>query len=211
MTQKIKIEIWSDLICPWCWIGKTRLEKALAQFPAKDRFEFVHRAYRLGPNESPRTIEAALAEKTRGSAEQVSKMLDQVESVAAQEGLAFHLRGTFYGDTADGQRLVLWSAEKNLQAKILERFFRAYFSEGVSLFERKNLLDLAESVGIDRAEAAAMLETDAYKKELLMDESEARSLGSRGVPFFLFGGKYAIGGAQPPETFLQVINELISE
>lgn len=112
MNPKITIEIWSDIICPWCWIGKTRLEKALSQSSLKNRYELIHKAFRLGPGSLTKPIEQALAEKTGGDQKQVLGMLDQVEKVAAGEGLKYNLRGTLYGDTLDGHRLILWAAEK---------------------------------------------------------------------------------------------------
>jgi len=144
MIEKIKIEIWSDLICPWCFIGRTRLEQALARSLRQDRFLLKHRAFRLAPGEAVRTVEEALAQKYGRNQQQVLQMLDHVEKTAAQDGLAYNLRGTLYGDTLDAHRLVLWGAQNGLEDKILDRLYKAYFSERISIFDQKNLLDLVE-------------------------------------------------------------------
>jgi len=208
MTEKIKVEIWSDLICPWCCIGRTRLEQALARSPHQDRFLLKHRAFRLAPGEAVRPVETALAQKYGRNQPQVLQMLDHVEKTAAQDGLKYNLRGTLYGDTLDAHRLVLWAAEKGLEEKILNRLYKAYFSEGISIFDQKNLLDLIVPLGADRAEAKAMFDGEAYKDQVTQDEEHARQMGSQGVPFFVFAEQYAISGAQPTEVFLQAIEKL---
>lgn len=208
MEKKILLEIWSDLICPWCWIGKTRFEKALHASGLADRFEIKHRAFRLGPGEPVAPVEQMLASKYGRSTTEVDQMLAQVESTAAREGLEYHLRGTLSGDTIDGQRLVLWSATQGLEKKTLERLYRAYFTEHTSIFDRANLLRLAGEIGLEVNAARTVLESESFRSDVEDDELRARELGANGVPFFLFDGKYVVNGAQPTGVFRKFLEEI---
>lgn len=207
MSKSLTVEIWSDLICPMCWMGKRRFERALAAFPHGDRVHVVHRAFRLQPGAlPPQPVEQMMARRF-GSAADVSTMLKGVEQAAAGEGLTYHLSGTLVGDTLDAHRLMQLAAAKGVQAQAIERFYRAYFTEGLSLFDRETQLRLAKEAGLDRAAAAAVLDGDAYLAEVEADQRRAQALGANGVPFFLIGGRLAVTGAQPSETFLAALTK----
>jgi predicted DsbA family dithiol-disulfide isomerase len=211
MSAKIVINIWSDIICPYCRLGKFRLEKALAASSMKDRYQLVHKAFRLAPGHSVQQVEKALSEKMNASEEEVSKMQRNLEAIAAEEGLHYDLKGTLYGDTTEAHRLVLWAAEKNKQPELLDCFFQGYFAEHANIFEREILLNLAESIGLNREEAKEVLKSDRFIQNVEADEEEAHGYGVRGVPFFIFAGKYAVSGAQQVNAFVNVIEKISSE
>ncbi|MBL7715640.1 MAG: DsbA family oxidoreductase [Bdellovibrionales bacterium] len=204
--QVIQIEVWSDIVCPWCWIGKRRLEKALDKSGNADRFEVRHRAFRLAPNEKTEPIASALARKYGRNPDE---MFDHVEAIAAKEGLEYHLRGTLYGDTLDAHRLVLWSKSHGKQKDLIEAFSKAYFTDGKSLFDHATLLELVQGTGLNRNEAAEVLAGKSFLDEVKKDEAEARSIGANGVPFFVIAGRLGISGAQPPAIFLRAIDEAL--
>lgn len=209
MTTKndaIRIDVWSDLICPWCWIGKRRLEKALKNSGHADRFEIRHRAFRLAPGEKTEPVEAALKRKY---GRDPAGMFDHVEATAAKEGLEYHLRGTLYGDTTDAHRLVLWASSKGAEMKLIESFSKAYFTDQKSLFDHGVLLELVAKEGLDRSEATEVLKSRAFADEVESDELEARQLGANGVPFFVFADQYGVSGAQPPAIFARAIEEIL--
>lgn len=211
MENKLSIKIWSDIICPYCRIGKVRLEKALEASPLRGRYELIHKAFRLAPGSPVKKVEEALAQKMNISETQVLKMQTGVEEMAAKDGLKYDLHGTLYGDTIDAHRLVLWAAEKKLQSQLLDRIFAAYFSEKINIFDRANLLKLVSSVGISADDAEKMLASDAYRADVEADEEAAYSYGASGVPFFIFADKFAVGGAQSVENFSKVIEKIRSE
>lgn len=206
MMRSLPVEIWSDLICPWCWIGKRRFERALAQFPHRDRVRLVHRAFRLTPGLAPEPIDAFM-ERRLGSAAAFEAMRTEVERAAAGEGLAYDPEGALVGDTLDAHRLVLSAAGQGRQPELVERFHRAYFSEHASLFERDTLLRLALEAGLDRSGAVSVLDGLSHTQEALVDQVRAQSLGAGGVPFFLVDGRVAVSGAQPPRDFLSALNQ----
>ncbi|MBU9628531.1 DsbA family oxidoreductase [Burkholderia multivorans] len=203
----LTVEIWSDLICPWCWIGKRRFDEALAAFAHADRVDVALRAYRLMPGQSVEPVEAMLASKYRMSAAQVDQMLRQVTDAAASVGLRYDLPGTLVGDTLDAHRLVKLAEATGRAHALTERLYRAYFCEHGSLFEHTALADFAVEAGLERAAVEAALRGDAYRDEVEADGARAAQIGGRGVPLFVFGGRYAVSGAQPADVFAQALEE----
>ncbi|MDX5627178.1 MULTISPECIES: DsbA family oxidoreductase [unclassified Brenneria] len=206
MAQTISVEIWSDLICPWCWIGKRRFERALADFPQRERVKVVQRAFRLMPGLAPQRAQNVLIQRL-GSAERVAAMLAHVENEAAGENLEYRLAASFVGDTRDIHRLVKFAAEKGLQDQAVERFYRAGFTENAALFERQTQLRLMADIGLDRDACAAVLDADAYASAVDEDLRAAQARGGGGVPFFLIDGQQAISGAQSAPTFLAALEQ----
>ncbi|WP_179401997.1 DsbA family oxidoreductase [Burkholderia guangdongensis] len=203
---KLSVEIWSDLICPWCWIGKRRFDAALAAFPHADHVDVVLRAYRLMPGHAPEPVETMLAAKYGLAPAQVDRMLAQVTDAAASVGLRYDLPGTFAGDTLDAHRLVKLAETTGRAHALTERLYRAYFCEHGSLFDHAALLDYAVEVGLERAAAESLLGSDAFRDEVDADGERAARLGGRGVPLFVFGGRYAVSGAQPADAFAQALD-----
>ena len=206
MSRTMPVEIWSDLICPWCWIGQRRFERGLGAFARRDQVRVVHRAFRLMPGLSPQPLETVM-QRRFGSHARFQTMLAEVGQAAAAEGLAYDLESAEVGDTLDAHRLVLFAAGQGLQREIVERFFRAYFSERASLFDRDTLLRLAADAGLERNGALKVLEGMAHTQEAQVDQVRAQSLGAGGVPFFLVDGRVALSGAQSPRQVLAALTQ----
>jgi predicted DsbA family dithiol-disulfide isomerase len=210
----MKVEIWSDVACPWCYIGKRRIEGALAQFEHQDQVEILWRSYQLDP-QAPRTSEETmnelLARKYGMSQKQAAAANDHVSAIAAQDGLQYHMEQVQYGNTFDAHRLIHLAASHHLQQEMEERFFKAYFTEGAKLGDAETLVKLAAEVGIDAEEARAVLTSDRYADEVRADIQRARRLGVQGVPFFAIDEKYGVSGAQPAEVLREVLEQAWSE
>ncbi|GAC1366920.1 MAG: protein disulfide isomerase FrnE [Ktedonobacteraceae bacterium] len=210
----MKVEIWSDVACPWCYLGKRRFESALAQFAHRDEVEVTWRSYQLDPG-APQTSEIKVSEvvakKYGMSIEQAMAANSQIAELGTKEGLDYHFDQTQYGNTFDAHRLIHLGARHNLQDAVKERFLKAYFTEGVAIGDHDTLVRLVSEVGIDPEEARAVLNSDDYAQEVRADESRARMFGVNGVPFFAIDEKYGISGAQPTEVFSQVLEQVWGE
>jgi predicted DsbA family dithiol-disulfide isomerase len=203
------IEIWSDVVCPWCFIGKRRLESALEQAGVKDA-EIVYRAFQLDPSattDGARTVDV-ISRKYGVSPTEAEKMMDKVTSVAAGEGLNFRLLDGVSGNTGDAHRLILWAAEQGRGQELAEALFHHYFELAEPVFTTDDLLPIAEEVGLDRAAAAALLASDAYGDQVVADQAQAAVYGANGVPFFVFDRKVGFSGAQPLEVFLGALEQV---
>jgi predicted DsbA family dithiol-disulfide isomerase len=205
----MKIEIWSDVICPFCYIGKAQLEAALAQLGTDAEIE--HRAFRLSPNEPVAPVEAVLARKYGRTPQQIQEMQRGVEATAAQAGLEFHLGGIFSGDTTDAHKLLLLAADKGAQTALLKRLYRAYFTEQRNIFDRDTLLGFAEDAGLDRAEAEAALDSPVLAARVAADQRTAQGFGVTGVPFVVIDRKIGVSGAQGTPAFLQALQAAIAD
>ena len=204
----MRIEIWSDVICPWCYIGKRRLEAALSNFAQRDSVQVVWRSFELDPNaprQRPGTLEEMLAQKYRVSPQQAAAMNARVTAIAREAGLEYRLANARPGNTFDAHRLLHFADSKRLGDRAAERIMRAYFSESLPVGERAALARLAPEFGIAESEALAVLESDTWSADVRADEARAAALGVSGVPFFLFDGKTAITGAQPVEAFAEAL------
>jgi predicted DsbA family dithiol-disulfide isomerase len=199
----MRIEIWSDVVCPWCYLGDHRLAQVLADAgpDVVGDVEVVHRSYQL---DSTATVaeptDDMLARKYGLSPEQVDGMQRQMEQRAAADGLTYHLDGQLTGNTFDAHRLLHLAAERGVQAEQAERLFRAHFTEQRSVFDAASLADLAVEAGLERAEAERVLAGDDYADAVRADLEQAREYGIQGVPFFVFDGRFAVSGAQPAEV-----------
>ena len=206
------IDVWSDVVCPWCFIGKRRLEKALSTFEHRGEVTIRHRAFQLQPDITT-TVPTAqhLAEKYRIEEAQVKEMQANVCAVADGEGLCYNLDDTLSGNTFDAHRLLLWAATIDKQNELLEAMYSAYFEKSKPLFSHTDLVSVALSVGIDADLVEDLLLSDKYKDEVIADRNLASQLGATGVPFFVVDMKYGISGAQPLEAFTQTLETAWNE
>lgn len=206
------IDIWSDVVCPWCFIGKRRLDKALSLFEHRDQVVIRHRAFQLQPDITT-TVPTAehLAQKYRLSEDKVKEMQANVCAIADGEGLCYNLDATLSGNTFDAHRLLLWSATIGKQDELLEAMYSAYFEKSLPLFSHHDLKVVCAEAGISEDEVRAILNSDSYSQEVIADRDLASQLGATGVPFFVVDMKYGISGAQPLEAFTQTLENAWQE
>jgi predicted DsbA family dithiol-disulfide isomerase len=202
------VEVWSDVVCPWCYVGKRRLESALRHFEHRDEVTLVWRSFELDPA-APRHGEGSAAEhlasKYGMSAEQVAASWARLTALAEAEGLEFHLDRTQGGATFDAHRLIHLGAERGLQDEVKERLLRAYLTEGTPIGDPEALDRLAIEAGLPADEVAEVLATDRFAAEVREDERRARLLGIDGVPFFAIDERYGVSGAQSSDLLLQAL------
>jgi predicted DsbA family dithiol-disulfide isomerase len=213
VSERLLVEIWSDLVCPWCYLGKRRLEKALERFPERDRVDVVWRSFELEPD-APATPEPraeALIRRYGMTADEAAQRDADMTALAAEAGLEYRPDRVLLGNTFDAHRVLHAARAAGLQAEAKERLLRAYFTEGRALTDRDTLVELAGEAGVDRAEARAALANGSYAADVRSDEHEAAQLGINGVPFFVLGRRYAVSGAQPPELLLQALERAFAE
>ncbi|WP_405919252.1 DsbA family oxidoreductase [Streptomyces longwoodensis] len=209
----MRVEIWSDIACPWCYVGKARFEKALAAFPHRDQVEVVHRSFELDPGRAKDDVQPVITMLSRKyglSEEQARAGEDNLGAQAAAEGLAYRTRGRDHGNTFDLHRLLHLAKEHGRQDELLQVLYRANFAEERSLFTEGDdrLVELAVEAGLDAdAVRAVLADPAAYADEVRADEREAAELGANGVPFFVLDRKYGVSGAQPAEVFAQALTQ----
>lgn len=209
----MKIEIWSDVACPWCYVGKRRFEKALASFEGRDDVDVVWRSYELDPRAprvQPLSAPEVLARKYRVSVEQANAMNDRLKTEALKEGLVMAPDRIRMVNTFDAHRLIHHAATAGKRAEMVERLFAAYHTEGALLSDHDVLVALAKEVGLEEAPARAVLEGDAFSDAVRADENRAAEFGISGVPFFAIDEKYGISGAQPAEVMLSALRQALS-
>lgn len=210
----MKIEIWSDVVCPWCYIGKRRFEMALARFDHRADVEVTWRSFQLdpdAPHQYPKSINDMLVETKGISLAQAQAMHARLTAMGAQEGLDYRFDQVRYGNTFDAHRLIHLAAHHGLQAEMKERLQRAYFTDGEPISDLDTLVRLATEVGLDADEARQALDTGAYADEVKADLQRAAAVGVTGVPFFVIDNKYAISGAQPSDLFLGALEQVWQE
>ncbi|PZT74418.1 MULTISPECIES: DsbA family oxidoreductase [unclassified Streptomyces] len=207
----MRVEIWSDIACPWCYIGKARFEKGLADFAHRDDVEVVHRSFELDPTRAKGDTEQVigmLARKYGRTPEEARAMEANVAANAQAEGLGYRTEGRDHGNTFDIHRLLHLAKARGRQDELLTLAYRANFAEERSVFDDTVLLELAVEAGLDAGEARAVLaDPDAYAAEVRADEEEASALGANAVPFFVFDRRYGISGGQPAEVFTQALEQ----
>lgn len=204
----MRVEIWSDVVCPWCYVGKRNFEAALAGFEHRDDVEVAWRSFELDPSaptEREGDYVTHLARKYGMSPDQARGMIDSMTAKGASVGLVLDFEKARPGNTFDGHRLLHFAAEKGVQEALKERLLRANFSEGERVGDRETLVRLAAEVGLPAEEAAAVLDSDAYAADVRADEELAMDLGISAVPFFVIDRKFGIPGAQPPDVISQAL------
>ncbi|MFI2782035.1 DsbA family oxidoreductase [Streptomyces sp. ALB3] len=207
----MRVEIWSDIACPWCYVGKARFEKALAGFAHRDGVEVVHRSFELDPGRAKGDIEQVvdmLAQKYGRTVEEARGMEANVAANAQAEGLGYRTEGRDHGSTFDIHRLLHLAKARGRQDELLTLVYRANFAEERSVFDDAVLAGLAVEAGLDGDEARAVLsDPGAYAEDVRADEREAAELGADAVPFFVFDRRYGISGGQPAEVFTQALEQ----
>ena len=213
IVPNLRLDIWSDIACPWCYVGKRHLEAALTRFEHADDVEIVWRAFELDPSaprardEDGQTYVGRLAKKYGTGAAQAQEMIDRLTKTGAADGLEFRFDIIRPGNTFDAHRLLHLAHERGVQAELKERLLRAYMTDGQAIGDPDVLLPLAREVGLDALELRAVLDSDRYAKEVRADETLARELGITGVPFFVLGGKLGVSGAQPADVMLAALEK----
>ncbi|MHA6531082.1 DsbA family oxidoreductase [Paenibacillus sp. BAC0078] len=210
----MRIDVWSDNACPFCYIGKRRLENALSQFEGRDKVEVVFRSFQLDPNapaHATQDVHDMLAAKYGMTREKAVQMNAQLTDQAKGVDLEFNFDSVQNTNTFDSHRLSHYAAAKGKGPEMSERLLRAYFTDGHNLADHKELASMAAEVGLDAADVAAMLETDAYADKVKADIAQGERLNITGVPFFVFNNKYAVSGAQPGPVFSEVLDTVWAE
>jgi predicted DsbA family dithiol-disulfide isomerase len=212
--HRLTIEIWSDIVCPWCYIGKRRFEQALSRFAHRDQVRVLWRSFELDPHaprRSPGTLNDVLARKLGVSLAQAAAMNAQVSALAVREGLDYRLDRAKHGNTFDAHRLIHLAASRGLQAEAKERLLRAYFTDGLPIGDGDALITLGSEIGLPAEDVRAMLESDAYAADVRADERRAATLGISGVPFYAIDERYGVSGAQDPAVFLGALEQAWAE
>jgi predicted DsbA family dithiol-disulfide isomerase len=210
----MQVEIWSDIVCPWCYLGKRHFEQALEEFGHPEDVDVVYRSFELDPS-APAGVTTPTAEllasKYGMTPQQAEDAQRQMERRASENGLTFRMEGLRSGNTRNAHRLVQLARERGRQGELVERLHRAYFTEQDSVFDHAALSRLAAEAGLDPAEVAKVLDSDEYSDEVTSDEQIASQLGATGVPFFVIDRRYGISGAQPAATITRALAQAWAE
>lgn len=210
----MKVEIWSDVMCPFCYIGKRRFENALNQLPFNNEIEIEWKAFQLDPSikkEPGKKIHEYLAERKGFSVEKAKELNGQVTNMAAAEGLQYNFDKAVVANSFDAHRFANLAKKNGKGLEAEESLFKAYFTEGKDISDHDTLIQLGIDIGLDGSVVKQALESDAYTKDVQKDIAEAEELAIRGVPFFVIDRKYAVSGAQATETFVQALNQSFTE
>jgi predicted DsbA family dithiol-disulfide isomerase len=208
----VKVEIWSDVVCPWCYIGKRRFEKALSAYELRPDVEIVWRSFELDP-EAPRVQTESALEHLAGkygmTIEQAGTAQQRVSDIAAEEGLDYRLADTRRGNSFDAHRLLHLAYLRGVQGELKERLFRGYFTETEPIGDKAVLERLAVDAGLGLSEVAETLQGERFAADVREDERRARLLGIHAVPFFVIDDRIGIEGAQPSEVILQALRRAV--
>ncbi|MFI6928802.1 DsbA family oxidoreductase [Streptomyces sp. NPDC050287] len=213
----MRVEIWTDIACPWCYVGKARFDKALEAFPHRDQVEVVHRSFELDPGRAKGDVQPVISMLTKkyGMSEaQAQAGEENLGAQAAAEGLAYRTRDRDHGNTFDMHRLLHFAKEQGRQDELIQILYRANFADERSVFSEgdERLVELAVAAGLDADAARTVLaDPTAYADDVRADEREAAELGANGVPFFVLDRKYGVSGAQPTELFAQALTQAWGE
>ena len=212
--HKMQIEIWSDIMCPFCYIGKRKFEVALAQFEHKDDVQITWKSYQLSPDmvtDPKKNINQFLAEHKGISVEEAKRMNEYVTGMAAQVGLTYNFDKTIVANSFNAHRFAHFAKQFGKQDEAEEALFAAYFKEGKNLDDYSVLIEMGKEIGLDPAALKVALESGAYADDVRTDIREAEQLGLRGVPFFVFDRKYGVSGAQDSRVFLETMEKCLRE
>jgi predicted DsbA family dithiol-disulfide isomerase len=210
----MKVEIWSDVMCPFCYIGKRRFENALQELPFKDEIEVEWKSFQLNPGlkyKPGQNIHQYLAEHKGFSLEKAKEMNNYVTEMAAAEGLTYDFDKAVVANSFDAHRFSHLAARQGKGDAAEESLFKAYFTEGKNISDRDTLAQLGTAIGLESDTVKQALESDAYTQEVNRDIAEAEAIGVRGVPFFVIDRKYAVSGAQAKEVFAQALERSYNE
>lgn len=210
----MEIEIWSDIGCPFCYIGKRNFEAGLDQFEGKDQVKVTYKSFRLdpaAPQQPEETMVELLAKKYGRSIEEARQMNIQITEAAKAVGLEFNLDTVIPANTMDAHRLVKLAGAAGKDGSALEHLYRAYFTDNRNVADREVLLEIAGEIGMGISDVENMLSTDDYKEAVITDQNEGSQLGAKGVPYIVFNRKYSVSGAQPAEKFLEAMKQIQQE
>lgn len=210
----MKVEIWSDVMCPFCYIGKRRFENALQELPFKEEIEVEWKSFQLNPDlqyQPGRNIHEYLAGHKGFSLEKAKELNNYVTEMAAAEGLKYDLDKAVVANSFDAHRFSHLAARQGRGDAAEESLFKAYFTEGKNISDRDTLVQLGTAIGLDGTAVQQALESDAYAQDVNKDIAEANAIGVRGVPFFVIDRKYAVSGAQAKEVFAQALERSFTE
>jgi predicted DsbA family dithiol-disulfide isomerase len=213
-TNKIKVEIWSDVACPFCYIGKRKFEEALAKFEHKDQVEIEWKSFILDPNkvtDPNMALVESLAKRKGISVEQATEMGEYATEMAKKVNLSYNFEKTVVSNTFNAHRFLHFSKGYNLQNEAKESLLNAYFIDGKNIDENVILLELGEAIGLDSKLTKTMLDSDDYANEVKTDIAEAQEIGVKGVPFFVFDRKFAVSGAQDSQVMLNILEKAFSK
>ncbi len=210
----MKIEIWSDVVCPFCYIGKRKLEKALAKFPQKEAIEIEWKSFQLNPDQKTNpeisTLES-LAKSKGWSLDQAREISAQVSQMAELEGLTFDFEKAVVANTKNAHRLIHLAKTSGKGGTMKERLLKAYFSEGLNIDDSDTLISIGNEIGLDKESIKKLLKSNQYEDAVDQDIYESRLIGVKGVPFFVLDRKFGISGAQPDEVFSQTLEKAWTE
>lgn len=214
MENKMKVEIWSDVMCPFCYIGKRKFESALSQFPHKDEVQVIWKSFQLAPEiktQIDKNMHQFLSEHKGLSIEQAKGMNDHVQQLARQVGLTYNFERSVVANSFNAHRFTHFSKQSNRQNEAEEILFRSYFTDGKNIDDYQTLIELGKEMGLDAEALQTALENGSYADNVRADIDEARQVGVRGVPFFVVNRKYAISGAQESNAFLRALQKSFDE
>lgn len=209
----MKVEVYSDIACPWCYIGKHRFERALAAFPGAESVEVVFRPYQLDPS-APAVASSHREYLNQRYGPDSAQMDARVAQLGRAEGIAFDFDKALHVNTLDGHRLLRYALHEygpSVQAALKEKLLAARFAEGGNVGDHEQLVDAAASVGIDRGRTAAFLASDEGREEVLEEIADAQAAGVSSVPTYVFDGQWAVSGAQDSDTFLRVLQQVAAQ
>lgn len=210
----MKVEIWSDVMCPFCYIGKRKFELALEKFPYREKVEITWKSFQLNPDmvtDPDKNINQYLSEAKGWSLKQAEDANNYVTDIAKKVGLTYNMDKAIVANSFDAHRLSHLAKKYNMQDALEEQLFLAYFTEGKNTADHNILTEIGVGIGLDEEEIKTMLNGNEFSAEVNKDILEAQMVGARGVPFFVFDRKYAVSGAQDPATFEQVLNTVWEE
>lgn len=213
-SYQMKIEIWSDIMCPFCYIGKRKFEQALSQYNDKDKVEIIWKSYQLSPNlitDTSISINEYLARHKGISVPQAKEMNDQVTAMAKSVGLTYNLDHSVVANSFDAHRFSHFALANNKQNEAEEKLFKAYFTDGKNMDDKNTLFEIADEIGLDKDSTEKVLNSEQYRDAVISDIKEAEAIGVSGVPFFVFDRKYAVSGAQDPSVFLNTLQQAMKE
>lgn len=213
-ANKMKVEIWSDVMCPFCYIGKRKFEKAVAQFADSSNIEVIWKSFQLSPDMVTDTTISTyqyLADHKGIPVADAKRMSDQVTQSAAREGLVYNFDNAVVANSFKAHRFTHYAKSYGKQDAAEEALFKAYFTEGKNIDDNSILVSLGVSIGLDAEDLNNTLQTDKHAAEVDADITEANMLGIRGVPFFVFDRKYAVSGAQDSSVFIQTLSQSVAE
>ncbi|MEX0686922.1 MAG: DsbA family oxidoreductase [Balneolales bacterium] len=210
----MKVEIWSDIMCPFCYIGKRHFEDAMKKLLPKSDIEIIWKSFQLNPDmvtDPKKNINEYLAEVKGWSIAQARNMNQSVTDMAGKVGLSYNMDQAVVANSFDAHRLIQMAKDHGLGDQAGEALFHAYFTNGENIADKNTLIRLSQKIGLDKNETEDMLNGTSYSQQVNQDIQEAKTLGVTGVPFFVLNRKYAISGAQPSDVFIKAMEKAMNE